>query len=318
MPDEAATQAASISSTASASADTSSPAGPALVDLPHGKGLNLTEATLITREMLTSVVLFAGTAGSGKTTLLATLYLLFQKGPLAGYEFAGSRTLVGFEERSYFVRTASQRSTPTTERTTVSEMLHIRVRRTGSHDRSSDLLVCDFSGEDFREAKDSSEACRQLPVLRRADHLVLLVDGKKLADPSTRRRARQEPLTLLRNCLDTGVISVDAGVDVLFTKWDLVESSKDRDEIVSFVEHTEAEVRSHFSSRVASLRLARVAAHPTRATLQLGYGLTDLFAEWVESRRRLGVSMPTQRLGSGSTEFDRYRWIPPSPRVRIA
>ena len=99
-----------------------------LLDLPHGNGLSAAETVAITRRALTSVVLFAGTAGCGKTTLLASLYLLFQRGPFAGYNFAGSDTLVGFEERVSLARTASGRDAPTTPRTRVSEYLHLRVR----------------------------------------------------------------------------------------------------------------------------------------------------------------------------------------------
>src|SRR5438552_2319796 len=92
-----------------------------LLDLPHGKGLKAPDTTTITKRALTSVVLFAGTASCGKTTLLATLHLLFQQGPFAGYNFAGSDTLVGFEDRVSLTRTSSGRSAPTTPRTTVSE-----------------------------------------------------------------------------------------------------------------------------------------------------------------------------------------------------
>ena len=84
-----------------------------LLDLPHGKGLKASETAAITRRALTSVVLFAGTADCGKTTLLATLHLLFQRGPFAGYNFAGSDTLVGFEDRVSLARTASGRTTAT-------------------------------------------------------------------------------------------------------------------------------------------------------------------------------------------------------------
>lgn len=65
-------------------------AGDTLLDLPHGNGMQPPDTAHIMSRSLTSVVLFAGTSECGKTTLLAALHLLFQSGPFAGYNFAGS------------------------------------------------------------------------------------------------------------------------------------------------------------------------------------------------------------------------------------
>ncbi len=167
------------------------------LELPSGKGLTLDAAKQFTRSHFAQLILFAGTANSGKTTLLASIYLLFQKGPLAGYLFAGSDTLVGFETRTYNARTASKRDSPTTPRTIVPEHLHLAIRKANLSEPIMDLLLCDLSGEDFREAKDSSDACRQMQLIRRADIFVLLVDGEKLAAPESRRRAEKRSVDTL-------------------------------------------------------------------------------------------------------------------------
>ena len=164
-----------------------------LMDLPHGKGLSPAETAAITRRAQTSIVLFAGTADSGKTTLLATLYLLFQRGPFADYLFAGSETLVGFENRVYFARTASGREAPATPRTSVSEYLHLQVRREDLSEPVRDVLLCDLSGEDFREAKDNSDACRGLRIISIANRFVLLVDGGKLAREDAKHTREERP-----------------------------------------------------------------------------------------------------------------------------
>jgi hypothetical protein len=135
-----------------------------LVDLPRGEGYRLDSggANEITTRAPTNVILFAGTAESGKTTLLATLYLLFQKGPFASFSFAGSRTLVGFEQRVHNARLASNLSKPRTERSKVSELLHLRVRKEDRSIPAQELLLCDLWGEDtetrripLRAASDS-------------------------------------------------------------------------------------------------------------------------------------------------------------------
>jgi hypothetical protein len=279
----------------------------ALVDLSHGRGLKAREAEAITRHALASVVLVAGTAKSGKTTLLASLFLLFQKGPFAGYLFSGSDTLIGYETRNYFALCASKRVKPTTPRTVFSEYLHLRVRTEDLSRPSADIVLCDLSGEDFRAAKDSSDDCKKLEVLRRADRVVFLVDGGKVADPASRQRAKNDPMTLLRNCLDSGMLDQGTAVDVLFTKWDLVEASEAKDDAFAFANHVTEEFERLFAERVRVLRIARVAAHPFEADLPLGYGLEDLFPAWAEgAEEQRRVRRFPLREPQGLPEYDRY------------
>lgn len=282
-------------------------APPGLIELPHGKGLKAEEAADITREALTSIILFAGTAKSGKTTLLASLFLLFQKGPFAGYLFSGSDTLIGYETRNYFALCASKRATPTTPRTVVSEFLHLRVRMEDLSKPATDVLLCDLAGEDFRAAKDSSDDCKKLEVLRRADRVVLLVDGEKVADPANRKRAKNDPVTLLRNCLDSGMLDRQTAVDVLFTKWDLVEASAAKDDAVAYADHVGEEFHRLFAERVRAIRVARVAAHPFAADLPLGHGLADLFPSWAAAAQERGrVRRFPLREPAGLPEYDRH------------
>jgi hypothetical protein len=277
-----------------------------LLDLPHGKGLKAAGTSAIMRRALTSVVLFAGTADSGKTTLLATLHLLFQRGTFAGYNFAGSDTLEGFEERVRLARTASGRTSPATPRTTISEYLHLRVRDEAGSQPIRDVLLCDLWGDDFREAKDNVDACQNLTIISRADRFVLLIDGGKLAKADSRQSAKNDPLMLLRNCLQTGRLGKDSVVDVLTTKWDIIENNDERDDVIGFVGHVEDEVRDRLDGRVARLRFARVASHPFLGDLPLGHGLAELFPDWVESIWCDDVPEDGFIQNGEVTEFDRY------------
>jgi hypothetical protein len=277
-----------------------------LLDLPHGKGLKAADTATITRRARTSVVLFAGTADCGKTTLLATLHLLFQRGPFAGYNFAGSDTLMGFEDRVSLARTASGRSTPTTPRTTISEYLHLRVRLEDCSQPIRDVLLGDLWGDDFREAKDNVDACRNLAIISRANRFVLLIDGGKLAKADSRQSAKNDPLMLLRNCLQTGRLGKKSVVDVLTTKWDIVEDSNERDKVIAFVDHVEDEVRNRVSDRVGRLRFARVASHPLVGDLPLGHGLAEMFPDWVEAIWGDDVPERGKIQDEAATEFDRY------------
>jgi hypothetical protein len=273
-------------------------------DLPSGKGLSFSSANSLARRYFTRVVLFAGTAQSGKTTLLSTLPLLFHREPFADYLFAGSATLIGFEERNYYVEVASGLVKPNMERTVVPEVLHLQVRSVDPASEHSNLLLCDMSGEDFREAKDSMEVCQGMEIIRRADTFVLLIDGAKLVDPASRQRAKNDPLTLLRNCLDGQMLRPETAVDVLFTKWDLVNAHDKKADIEAFSKIVEDAIKKQFADRIKNLRIARIAAHPFEGELPLGYGLKESFQSWANHRaRQISNTEPTPR---GKTGYDRF------------
>jgi len=280
-----------------------------LLDLPRGEGYRLESgaANEITSRALTNVILLAGTAESGKTTLLATLYLLFQKGPFATFSFAGSRTLVGFEKRVHNARLASKLSKPQTERSKFSELLHLRVRKQDRSAPGKDLLLCDLWGEDFREAKDSIDGCKRLGIIRRADAFVLLVDGAKLSNLESRQSAKSDPIELLGNILDCKMLAETAEVDVVHTKWDLIEGRADRSEIGDFADHVDAEIKRHFARRIGSLRFSRIAAHSQDGSLPLGHGLNEMFQRWADrptGLARYRVRVPC--LPVDACEYDRY------------
>jgi hypothetical protein len=190
------------------------------------------------------------------------------------------------------------------ERTVLPEVLHLQVRSIDLAKEHSDLLLCDMSGEDFREAKDSMEVCQSMQIIRRADTFVLLIDGAKLVDPASRQRAKNDPLTLLRNCLDGQMLRPETAVDVLFTKWDLVLASDEKTDIEAFSKVVEASIGKQFAGRVKSLRVARIAAHPSEGDLPLGYGLKDSFQSWANYRaQQISEVMPTP---TGKTVYDRF------------
>ncbi len=179
--------------------------GSGLVDLPLGEALTVRESLPITLARRTQLLLIAGTVGSGKTTLITSLFHLFERGPFAGYLFAGSDTLIGFDWRCHLARTASGASKANTERTKRGEdreLLHLRLRKKGCTTPPTDVLISDLTGEKYVDAKDSIDECRRLPLLRRADHFVLLIDSSKLSKPDARQRAKNNAIMLLRTCLD--------------------------------------------------------------------------------------------------------------------
>lgn len=278
------------------------------VAIPYGEDLESDTAKRIMRCVPTRVVVLAGDVNSGKTTILVSIYEKFIDGMFADYMFAGSDTLPGFERRCHPSRVTSERIKPDTGRTTGMTLLHLRVKKSGSNGHSQEMLFSDISGEDFEAARNSVDFCRQMPILKRADHCLLLFDGAALASPEQRHRTFRGGEMLLRSLLDSGMFGSRTMVDVLFTKYDIIVSRPDAPEIEELIAHIEQELNKRYSSRLASLRFHRVAARPEPAdVLEPAYGLDRIFASCVEETAF--HQRPRSLVGAGVTtgrEFDRY------------
>ena len=140
-------------------------------------------------------------------------------------------------------------------------------------------------------AKDSTEECKNLVILRRADHFVLLLDGDKLAQVKSRSLAASEGASLLRSCLDAEMLGRDSLVDVLFTKWDLIQSRGSQSGAEDYVAYIKETMKQRFESQVGHLRFFPVAARREEdSDLPFAYGLDVVFPSWVEEARAHSVS----------------------------
>lgn len=278
-----------------------------LIDLPPGKELDELSAAKLQVSRPVRLVVIAGPVGCGKTTLLTSLYELFQWGNVSGYSFAGSTTLPAFERRCYFSRTASERSVPDTERTPFGEVryLHLRICKLGFSKGPLDLLFTDVSGESFERARDSIAECQQLNFLRRADHFLLLLDGEKLVQKEKRWQVAHDSMTLLRSCLDSGMLGGTCLVNVLWAKFDYFLAAKDEAH-GKFLEKLTREFDTEFASRVGRLSFSQIAARPTQGdSLKFGHGLVELLKDWatVSPRERLMNVLPDESIGSRESEL---------------
>ena len=273
--------------------------------------LDALTARTITASAQTRLIVIAGMNGSGKTTLVASIYERFLRGTqFAGYAFAGSETLIGFEQRCHLARVASGLTRPQTERTRVSErmaLLHWRVTSADGRGGRRDLLFTDIFGEAFQEAKDSTAACRRMTFLPRADRVVVLIDGKQLIDDAARLPAVACVDDFLRRAIDCGMLGKRSNIDIATAKWDDVLRLPEprRASVEPYLSDVEARIREDFGGSMGSLRTARLAARPAPpSTLAVGYGVDGLFPSWVEEGRP-DPAQPTPQVRLGS-EIDRY------------
>ncbi len=280
-----------------------------MVDLPEGKILEPESARYITIASPTRLIIIAGAAGSGKTTLLTGLYERFNKGSFAGYMFAGSQTLPGFEQRCHLARLESGVSKQDTERTKrwiERDFLHIKVCPEDFSASAHDLLFSDLPGERFRAIRDSVDEAKRMVILRRADHFVLLIDGEKLNDPNKRQGAYSDGDLILQSSLDSGMLGLHSRVNVLFTKWDIILKGNIEWGAKDFIKNIEVNLKRKFENRLGCLRFTPLAARSEKGELPLVYGLDALFPAWVEQGRGAVSTKPSFLNASPERQFNRF------------
>ena len=279
-----------------------------LVDLPSGDALTPQESAKVLGASPARVIVLGGPFGCGKTTLIASIYERFRKGPFAGLSFAGSRTLLGFEQICHPGREDSGLLTPSTDRTPMSQsrrMFHLRLA--DAHEVQRDVLLVDISGEEYDSVRNSDDACDELQIIRRADHFALLVDGEKLAIPAERHHAKYETETILQALMQTGILTHRTWVDLVVSKDDRIQDSPADNDAELFVAQMQQEISNRFQGSFAAMRFSRIAARRPDGGRPPADGVEGLLPQWFE-KAKIAPEHIAPRLPEGAAlrECDRF------------
>lgn len=278
----------------------------AVLALTSGKALTVEEGHRLTGASRTRIVVMIGMVKSGKTTVLAELYERFCKGPYAGYLFAGSKTIIGFEQICYYSRAVSQRETEDTERTKHGEennLLHLDLVDESSGHRQP-ILVSDLSGELFERVVEARENVYAIPYLPRADHAVLFVDAEKLGEHAERHLLINQLLVLMRACMEERRVDRSCRVTVVVSRHDLLPCDIEKAFLESMEHRISERVNPYFQRPVEFLDLA---ARP-RTGPEDAYGLDRLLSSWLERRDdpRPGVPALVREVERDAPEIDKF------------
>jgi hypothetical protein len=280
-----------------------------MIDLPAGKELDEASAIALASSRPIRWVVIAGPSDSGKTTLLIALYELFHRSPVAGYLFAGSSTLLAFEERCHLSRIASGAANPDTQRTDYTgepAYLHLRVRPSLALHHPVDFLFTDVSGEMFEHARDSTTECKELNFLQRAENFLLLLDCEKAVSVDQRWAMVQDCKALLQSCVDSAMLANDCVVNIVWSKIDYFAAAG-KDKHQAFREEVERDFLATFSTRLPHLSFTDVAARPTEhPALGFGYGLPKLLEDWITVSPRIRPMRLFPRSVSGTRESELF------------
>lgn len=251
------------------------------------------------------VVTLLGDRDSGKSTLICSIYDRFLHGPFANQRSTGALTITGFEQRAHLERLESGRTTPDTQHTSLGEGLryfHLGMSPELQIEESSAILISDRAGETYKNARGNPALVSSLVELPIADYLVVLIDGKRLADLTTRAGALFPVRQTLQMLADHQPSDANYQVQVVLTKVDLIEAATDAVDLRVAFDEFEARLRDAFTSRFASLTFFEIAARPLVGDYAAAYGVDALIKSWlVGPKKRLGVTatpLPAR------TEFD--------------
>ncbi len=275
--------------------------------LSSGNSLDGIDANPLTRERNSTLVVLAGMVDSGKTTVLAELFDRFRKAPFAGYSFAGSQTLMGFEQVCHLSKAVSQASAAGTKRTNISEdkLLHMDLlEEEGGHRHR--LLMSDLSGEKFEDATKSSEDLRRLPFMERADHFVLFVDAEVLKDPRTRQTLANQALVLMRACTENKTLSPATLVTIALSKVDQWKSYADDVFYVNLMSSLQERVDSYFDHPANLISLASRPEPPQEQS-----GLDTMLRLWLKASPQCApvIHRPIVERSTVSRQIDQFAFV---------
>lgn len=279
----------------------------ALYKLPSGRALTKNETYSITSAEDTKIILLIGPSASGKTTIETTLYQMFQRSGVGDYFFAGSNTLHGYEQRSYYTRMKSNQSTSSTPRTSrgVQEtFLHLKTWNYKTN-YFQNFLFGDLSGEDFQShIADINAMQKDFSFIKSVDYLVAVLDGKLISDKKNRNGTFEELAQLLRTICDAGLITNHTKIQVALSKYDIVIENKTSTE--AFIARIKSELQQRLKKYCKEIDFYYIAAMPDgNVKMEIGYGIEELLNSW-GTKKTYKVSFDDNKKIDVKSEFNKH------------
>jgi hypothetical protein len=164
-----------------------------------GASFGLQDLSVFAATTTTIVVGIAGMYNAGKTTYLATLYCLLRQGVSIGdYRFAGSRTLIGWENLAWYLSWKKENNISFPPHTSLNAgrvpgLLHLSLKNSTGDRR--ELILTDAPGEWFdhwatKPSDIRAEGARW--IHHHADAFLLFADCQLLADIEELGNARRQ------------------------------------------------------------------------------------------------------------------------------
>lgn len=137
--------------------------------------------------------------------------------------FAGSETLLGFEQRLNNLRVVSGNSTAKMERTNIQERHCFLQLYLKDKQENYSVVFSDISGEIFdRCVANKTNMEEDLKNLDLTQNIVLFIDGEALLDKSRRQGAVSQLRTFLQTLKSSNLYSPGYNIDIVISKNDVI------------------------------------------------------------------------------------------------
>lgn len=207
--------------------------GSAARRFPLGLELGTEDAAVIMRARYTYLIGVLGSWDAGKTCFLLSLYLMASRGALPpDYLFAGSQTLQGFEQLARHIRKWKGGRLPDqlADHTNLADprqpaLLHLALREVRRAKRLLDVMLTDLPGEWSKHLVERAATAERFKFLRRADGIVLVIDGP-LLNSKSRHVELQRSKHLLERLIQTVGVEITTPLILLISKCDRLKMER--------------------------------------------------------------------------------------------
>ncbi len=150
------------------------------------------------------------------------------------------------------------------------------------------FLISDFSGEDYSSAIANVTLMKEeFGVLKRADVIVMIIDGERLSQRKTRNSTIFQTEQLLRTMNDANIFSKSVTLEIVISKYDIIRNRiKSEPDIVEVLDKICYKLSSNLDKIPdATMRFFKVSAMPVNPKdCKVGLGLAELLHSWTEKR----------------------------------
>jgi hypothetical protein len=262
------------------------------LNLPHGQALRLAETYSITASEDSKMIVLIGPFDSGKTTIETTIYQLFQRKPFCGLYFAGSNSLFGYEERSFYTRLTSKKEMATTPRTSRFDdkiFLHLKLFNCLTKTKTN-YLFADISGEEIYSHLGNVETLTQnMPYLRSTHNYTFVLDGKQLSDKNQRNGVIDEIYTMARTIFDAQLFTSRTRVQIVISKYDLIKGNDDIN-LEDTIDKRIQCIVDLSKKYISEVSIHKIAAMPQNNHFEIGFGMDKLLNTWNKNYSNIQIS----------------------------
>lgn len=237
-------------------------------------------------------IIVAGERESGKTTLEVMMYRLFLEGKNERFQFAGSRTMKGFRERSEKILKKSGVEEPKVPRTPRADKKFLHLAVCEKNGKREHLVFADYAGELFAEPSCLKELGE---FFAGASNVVVTLDGEKMCSYNNRLVPISHMNILLTQMQNAGILSQNTHLYIVCTKFDKIKKSEKKDSTISFLEEKYAKLKKKFEKTVGKMELIYLCAYGIGEREERDK-METLLSSFTERREKQSMCPPEEQI----------------------